>query len=181
MDNEMNAFSAGVSPGGLRNKTQIRILITFLVKSLKEPISEVMVIEALQKHELANYFEATQALDELIDNGSIISSEGLLYITPKGASSLDELAGDVPASVKETALADAFNLLIKEKNKGSNTVDIVEREDGCDVTFNILNKGRTLMSLTVYAADLEQAAELKENFLKNPEKVYSTVVATLYI
>ena len=44
MDNEFNAFDAGVSLGGLRNKTQIRILIAFLVKSVKDPLSESMAI-----------------------------------------------------------------------------------------------------------------------------------------
>ena len=114
-----------------------------------------MAIEAVQAHGLANYFEATQALDELIDNGSLVSSESLLYITPKGAASLDELESDVPPTVR--------------------------REDGYDVTFIILNKGTPLMKLTVYAADFDQADELKRNFLKNPERVYSTVVATLYV
>ena len=158
MDNEFNAFDAGVSLGGLRNKTQIRILIAFLVKSVKDPLSESMAIEAVQAHGLANYFEATQALDELIDNGSLVSSESLLYITPKGAASLDELESDVPPTVRETALSDALNLQLAEKNKGT-----------------------PLMKLTVYAADFDQADELKRNFLKNPERVYSTVVATLYV
>ena len=170
MDNEFNAFDAGVSLGGLRNKTQIRILIAFLVKSVKDPLSESMAIEAVQAHGLANYFEATQALDELIDNGSLVSS-----------ASLDELESDVPPTVRETALSDALNLQLAEKNKGSSKVDIVEREDGYDVTFIILNKGTPLMKLTVYAADFDQADELKRNFLKNPERVYSTVVATLYV
>ena len=49
------------------------------------------------------------------------------------------------------------------------------------MTFVILNKGTPLMKLTVYAADFDQADELKRNFLKNPERVYSTVVATLYV
>lgn len=181
MENEFNAFDAGVSPGGLRNKTQIRILIAFLVRAVKEPLSESMAIEALQAHGLANYFEATQALDELIDNGSLISSESLLYITPKGAASLEELESDVPPTVRETALADALHLQLLEKNKGNSTVDITERADGYDVTFTILNKGIPLMKLTVYAADLDQAHEIKHNFLKNPERVYSTVVATLYV
>lgn len=181
MDNEMNAFSAGVEPGGLRNKTQIRILIVFLVNAIHEPVAESVVIEALQTHGLANYFEATQALDELLDNKSVISSDSKLYVTPRGATSLLELAGDVPASVRETALNDAVNIILREKNKDSNTVDIAECADGWDVTFGIHNKGRTLMSLTVYAADLEQANALKENFMKNPEKVYSTVVASLYV
>ena len=68
MDNEFNAFSAGVEPGGLRNRTEIKILITFIVSRLKEPIKDVAMLEALQIHGLANYFEATQALDELLTN-----------------------------------------------------------------------------------------------------------------
>ena len=62
IDNEFDAFSGGVSLGGLRNTTHIKILVTYLVKKIKEPMKDSMIIEALQVHELANYFEAVQHL-----------------------------------------------------------------------------------------------------------------------
>ena len=155
-NNEFDAFSAGVEPGGLRNTTQIKLLITFIAGRLKEPISSDMMLEALQVHGLANYFEATQALDELLANGNISLAEGKLYITPKGKLSVAELSEDIPRSVKETALADAINLQLMEKREGENSVEIEPTQNGFNVTFKVIHKNNVLMALTVYAADLDR-------------------------
>ena len=181
MDNEFNAFSDGVEPGGLRNRTQIKILITFVVSKLSEPIKNSMIIEALQLHGLANYFEVIQALDELLDNGNLSESDGRLYLTPKGALSVNELSKEIPRSVKETALADAMNLQLLEKREGENTVEVKKTENGYYVTFRVIHRDETLMELTVYAADYEQADQIKHNFLKNPSHVYSTVITSLFV
>ena len=57
MNNEFDAFSQGVEPGGLRSKTQIKLLVNYLVANIREPINSSTIIEALQVHGLANYFE----------------------------------------------------------------------------------------------------------------------------
>lgn len=181
INNEFDAFAEGIEPGGLRSRTQIKILITFMVSRIKEPMKDTLIIEALQIHGLANYFEVSQALDELIDNGNLSTADGLVYITPKGALSVDELSQEIPKSVKETAVADALNLQLLEKRESENTVDIIKTEKGYFVTFRVTHKGENLMELTVYAADFEQAEQLKRNFLKNPSHVYSTVVTSLYV
>lgn len=180
-NSEFDAFSAGVEPGGLRNTTQIKVLITFITSRLKEPISTDMMLEALQLHGLANYFEATQALDELISTGNVTLADGKLEITPKGRLSVAELAEDIPRTVKETALADALNLQLLEKREGENSVEIEPASNGFNVTFKVTHKGNVLMALTVYAADLEQAQLIKLNFLKEPSRFYSTVITTLFI
>lgn len=179
-ENEFDAFSEGVEPGGLRNRTQIKVLITFIVSRVKEPMRDTMLIDALQTHGLANYFETTQALDELLENGSLVMADGYVYITPKGALSVEELAMELPKSVKETALADALKIQLLEKRESENTVDIKKTETGYLVTVKVIHKDEPMMELTVYAADSEQAEQLKRNFLKDPSHVYSTVVAALF-
>ncbi len=181
MHNEFDAFSQGVEPGGLRSKTQIKLLVNYLVASIREPISTSTIVEALQIHGLANYFEVTQAIDDLIENGNLSESDGMLYITPKGVIALGELSEELPNSVKETALADAMKLILLEKRESENTVDIKKTENGYFVTFKVMHKDLPLMELTVYAADLEQAEQLKSNFLKDPAHVYSTISASLFI
>ncbi len=181
MNNEFDAFSAGIEPGGLRNSTQIKILINFITIRIGEPVKDTLIIEALQLHGLANYFEITQAIDELIESGNLISSNGELTVTPKGIIAADELADELPVTVKETALADLINLKMLEKREGENTVEIEKCKNGYNVTFKISHKGSQLMELTVYAADAEQARQLKRNFLKDPAHVYSTVITSLYI
>jgi hypothetical protein len=180
-ENEFDAFSEGVEPGGLRNRMQIKVLITFMVSRIKEPIRDTMLIDALQTHGLANYFETTQALDELLENGILVMADGYVYITPKGALSVDELARELPKSVKETAVADALKIQLLEKRESENTVDIKKTETGYLVTVRVIHKDEPMMELTVYAADSEQAEQLKHNFLKDPSHVYSTVVASLFV
>lgn len=181
IENEFDAFTEGVEPGGLRNRTQIKILITFIVSRIKESLKDTMIIEALQIHGLANYFEVSQALDELFDNGILSTADGLVYLTPKGALSIDELSQELPKTVKETALSDALNLQILEKRESENTVEITKSDRGYFVTCRVTHKNDNLMELTVYAADYEQAEQIKRKFLKDPSYVYSTVITTLYI
>ena len=181
MDNEFNAFAEGVEPGGLRNRTQIKILITYVVSKIGEPVKDSLIIEALQLHGLANYFEISQALDELLDNGNLSASDGFVYLTPQGALSVNELSQELPKSVKETALADALNLRLLEKREGENSVEVRKAGNGYYVTFKVVHKEETLMELTVYAADIEQADKIKRNFLKNPSHVYSTVITSLFV
>lgn len=181
MHNEFDAFSQGVEPGGLRSKTQIKLLVNYLVANIREAVSSSVIIEALQLHGLANYFEVTQAIDDLTENGNLSESDGMLYITPKGVVSLGELSEELPNSVKETALADALKLILLEKRESENTVDIRKSDNGYFVTFRVMHKELSLMELTVYAADLEQAEQLKSNFLKDPAHIYSTVAASLFI
>jgi hypothetical protein len=181
IDNDFNAFTDGVEPGGLRNTTQIKILIAFIISKLNGPIKSSMITEALQIHGLANYFEVIQAFDELLDNGNLSESDGLVYLTPKGALSVNELSKELPKSVKETALADVIYLQLIEKREGENTVEIKKTEGGCNVTFKVIHKNDVLMELTVYAADSEQAEKIKRNFLKDPSHVYATVVTSLFV
>lgn len=181
MHNEFDAFSQGVEPGGLRSRTQIKLLVNFLVSNIKEPVSASVIIEAMQIHGLANYFEVTQAIDNLIENGNLSETNGMLYITPKGVLSIEELSEELPNSVKETALADIMKLMLLEKRESENTVDIKKGENGYFVTFRVMHKNIPLMELTVYAADFEQAEHLKSNFLNDPAHVYSTVAASLFI
>ena len=85
MDYDSNAFTQGVSPGGLRNTAQIKLLIEYLVSRLDEPLTADIAVEALTKHMLANYFESVQAVDELTENGSLLRDEsGILTLTDKG-------------------------------------------------------------------------------------------------
>ena len=62
MQNDFDAFSQGVELGGLRSTTQIKLLINYVVANIKEPVNLNIIIEALQLHGLANYFEVTQAM-----------------------------------------------------------------------------------------------------------------------
>lgn len=181
MDNEFDTFSAGVEPGGLRNSTQIRILITYLAASSEAPLGVSLLTEAMQLHGLANYFEITDSIQELTENGILNEKNGILTLTEKGRISFRELSDELPVSVKETALEDVKKLLLLEKNEKENCVEIIRAGNGYNVIFRIKHDEITLMELSLYAADIEQAQDMKHKLLKNPSKIYSNIVSSLYI
>ena len=141
MDNDYNAFIQGVSPGGLRSKNQIKLLLEYLVSTLDRPLTGEIAVEALTENMIANYFESVQALDELVANGSLArDDDGELSITKKGSSILSELIGELPVSVRERALKDAAAIQLKKRLEGTTSAKIVELADGFNVVCKVMNK-----------------------------------------
>lgn len=181
MNNEINAFGEGVTEGGLRNTTQIKILVEYVIESLKDSITSEMMVEAIITNNLANYFEVSQAISDLIENGCIsVNDEMLLCLTDKGSESLKELVGVLPATVKERAISAAAAIQLKYRNEGSNKAVIVKSGEGYNVICNVLHNDAPVMSLTLYTTDFTQAENIKIKFMEDPAKIYATVISAIY-
>lgn len=181
MDNDYNAFDQGVSPGGLRSKNQIKLLFEYLVTSLDAPLTSEIAVDALTENMIANYFEAVQALEELIANGSILrNDDNELSITEKGASTIAELIDELPVSIRERALKDAAALQLKRRLEGTTQAKIIETEDGYNTVCKILNKDKILLEITVHTVDLDQADKIRTKFIDDPADIYGKILSILY-
>ena len=69
---DQNTFSEGIAPGGLRQKTEIRLLVCYLLKKFDKKITRSKINEILQENSIANYFEVNQAISELIRDGRVL-------------------------------------------------------------------------------------------------------------
>ena len=156
-----DAFSAGVEPGGLRNRNEIKVLIAFLLKNTERGLSRRQLMEVIQREGLANYFEASGG-----DEPLSLTEAG------KTAASIED---ELPRAVRDKALATAEELLKQERRMRETPVEIIPLENGCNVKF-IFND---LMTLTLYVADTEQAQSVKEKILADPESLYSAVIEQL--
>ena len=72
---EFDAFAGGIEIGGLRNMLEIKILICYILKSVKTPMKRNQICDTLQRTGLVNYFDANSAIDELLENGTIVEEE----------------------------------------------------------------------------------------------------------
>lgn len=177
---EYDAFTGGVAPGGLRSKSDIRILICYMLKSVNAPLSGDDIIKVLQEKSLANYFEASDALSALVSLGNVTREEDNTYVlTKRGNSVADDLEQLIPSSVRDKAVAAATALLASAKMERENVATIVRTENGYNVTCHISGGEMELMSLTVYVPDLYQAREVKKNFHRDPQRVYNLMLAAL--
>ena len=102
-----NAFSAGVLPGGLKNKQEIKIMICFILDKVEHHLKKSDITSILQIYGLANYFEVSQAFEEMVNNKNIALDEDndhCYVLTQTGKMIVDELGNSLPLSVRDKAL-----------------------------------------------------------------------------
>lgn len=178
-----DAFTQGIKPGGLRSKSEIKLLVCYIICKIDKGISRNQLNEILTGEGLANYFEANEALAEVVKTGNVRieydNEEEILYPTDLGKANTAQLEDDLPYSVKEVALNAAIEMKSKLKRAQENNIEIIPHGNGYDVTISIMDSDDKLMSVTLYVADSAQADYVKEKFLQDPVKMYSTIVALL--
>ena len=179
---KFDAFTAGVNPGGLRSKIDIKLLICYILTSIKEPMSKEDVISILQNNNLANYFDTSDSFSDLFESGNIkkVNENSNLYtVTESGKLIATHLDSALPITIREKALCATINLMAKIKRETENTVDIKKDKNGYSVTCNISGGEIDLLSFNLYVPDKLQAELVKENFQKNPGVIYECLLALL--
>lgn len=177
---KQDAFSAGVEPGGLWHKNDIRILLCYILASVNAPLSRQDLTRIIQEKGLANYFEVEDALASLLTQGNIAQDqEGCCTVTPAGREIADSLDATLPLSVRDKALEAAFTLLAQAKAQRENRVDLTKTKRGYQITCHISDGEMDLMAISLYVPDKAQAKMVRERFYRDPEGVYKLVLASL--
>ncbi len=174
MDN--NALTAGVRLGGLTDRTEIKILLCYLLSELKRPITQDQLIECVCGQELVNYFEMQSALQHLIDNKLIEETEKGFSVLPDGARVAKELESSVSATVKRYAYSMAVNLLKYEAMKKQNSYTISKIENGYNLHCRIHDGRDTVFAMDILMPDEETARFAGEQFILNGRDMFSCVL-----
>ena len=177
---KQDAFSAGVEPGGLWHKNDIRILLCYILSSVPGPLARQDLTQIIQEKGLANYFEVEDALASLVAQGNVKQDgEGCFTVTPAGKEIADSLDATLPLSVRDKALEAAFTLLAQAKAQRENRVDLTKTKRGYQITCHISDGEMDLMAISLYVPDKAQAKMVRERFYRDPEGVYKLVLASL--
>lgn len=179
-----DTFDEGIVPGGIRSKSEIRILICYLFNSVNDKMSKDLIVESIMQYELANYFEVSSAFDDLINNGNLVESdiiddERTYILSDNGRMIANQLDTTLALTVKEKAYNCAIKLLAEKKTARENSVEIEKTENGFNVICRISGGEVELMSFCLYAPDYDQAVTIKKSFLKSPATVYKVMLALM--
>ena len=179
-----DTFDAGVAPGGLRSKNEIKILICYLFASVNDKMSQSLVVEAIRADELANFFEIVVAFEELIRDGNlresdVVDNEQTYELTVNGRVIAHQLETTLAHTVKQKSYDCALRLLSERKTARENFVDIQQTGNGFLVNCRVSGGEVTLLDFTLYAPTFEQAEVLKKNFLSYPQTVYKTMLGLM--
>ncbi|WOC33237.1 MULTISPECIES: DUF4364 family protein [Caproicibacterium] len=174
-----DAFTAGVELGGLRNKDEIRILLCYLLSSVNAPLSRDDILQSVQGLGLANYFELTDALEELTENGNLLLQDNCYTASAQARAIAQQLDTALPLSVRDKAVRAALGLLAQARRERENAVDITKCPCGYRVQCHISGGKEEMMSLSLTVPDVLQAQLIKHNFQESPQRVYQMLLALL--
>ncbi|MBQ4644335.1 MAG: DUF4364 family protein [Clostridia bacterium] len=183
---DFDAFDAGIELGGLRNRDDIRLLVCYLLKSIDVPMTRQMLNDAMQEDGLANFFEVGQAIEELLKTGNItadiLDDEEVISVTEKGRDAAELLQTSLPRTVREKAVNSAIRLTTKAKIERENKIEVKKEDDGgYTITFTLFDRDTEMMKLSIYVVDSLQLETVKQNFINDPVKVYSSIITSLTV
>lgn len=176
-----DAFTAGVKNGGLRSVTSIQMMVSYLVANINGKVTADNIIKTMDEGMLANHFEIADAISKLKKSGVVIENEdGSLKLLENSGADISLIEKDLPLSVREKAISLCQKIIAKETYKRENKVEIIKKDGGFDVTLHISDKDTDFLTLTLYAASIEQAELIKDKFITNPVKVYDTLIEAIF-
>lgn len=179
---EFDAFDAGIDPGGLRKRSNVRLLICYIINSINKPIKKDVVVTVMQKNGIANYFEILDAFNDLYKKQNIVltdEKEDLYFVSSSGKLIASNLSGELPLTIRERAVSSVMELLMQEKNEKENHVEVNKINNGYMVDCHISGGENDLFSCQIYVPDSKQAKIVKKNFQLNAENIYKVMIAAI--
>ncbi len=176
---ENDASSAGVRLGGLFSTAEIKILVCYILTTIKEPVPATMLANVLHYEGIANVFEVSDAIVSLQKSGHIKpvdEKEEMYVITEKGIAISDELKTSLSFTVKNRAYSAAIKMLSRFKNARDSEFSVSKENGATYVTCTATDGRMPFMSIKLLVADDTQASIVKERFIDDPAGLYHAIV-----
>ena len=173
-----DAFTAGVRPGGLTSSTEIRLLLCYLVKNAG-PITRQEIENALMEEALVNYFEIGSCLDDITKQQLVTLTNGSYAITEKGRKVAQELAYDLPRTVRESAIRAVMQIRSWRHRAASNRAVVQEKDGQFSVVCSIADMGSDVFRMELAMPDKLTAEMIKNNFIAHGSDIYPKLMDML--
>ncbi|MBR2028815.1 MAG: DUF4364 family protein [Oscillospiraceae bacterium] len=176
MDNN-TAFSAGVRFGGLTDRTEIKILVCYLLTGAKQPLTEQQIVDTVIGQQLANYFELLDALSHLTEQNLVTEHDGMYSITEDGKEISRQLEKVIPFSVRERAYKAVIEILQYDALKKQNKTKITAVEGGgFNLNCTIEDENFVLFSCDLFMPNEKSALTAQESFIKYGQDIFKCIL-----
>jgi hypothetical protein len=180
MDSEI--FRAGVRPGAPNTGDEIKLLLCYVLSEVEDSMSFAQLNEALQEHELVNYFELVSALDSLSVTGHVsqveVNGGEFFAVTELGRSTAATIETLLPKAMRDRAGRAAKRLLRREKRRREVLAEIDELKKGFEVKLAFPRRD-SVLSMQVFCPTIEEARLVRKRFLNDPAFIYKGSLALL--
>ena len=162
--------------GGITSRTEIRILICYILKTIDKPIPSIVLKEVLHYEGIANYFEVSYAISELETNGHIqvVAEDGDKHfiVSATGVDIAKTLESNLPITIRKLSCDSITKRLSRIRHEKENRVTIKILEKGCIVTCSVLEGTNEVLTVSLFVPDEDCAKKIKESFLDDPTSVF---------
>ena len=166
--------------GFIHEELDIKILILFILRRLPGTVEPNTLSDLCRAcDDGVGYFDYSDCLADLIDNGLIAESEDGFTITEKGAKNVELVETSIPYSVRSKAVKllqpEQKRLRRESMIKTSHTLD----EDGCFVELAMSDGEGEIIRMRILCGGEEQAKAMEKNFRKRAENYYQKFIELL--
>lgn len=169
--------------GVIRDKNQVKMLILVLLKGINRPLDIATISEIMLMDGFVNYFDYTQAVDEMLSSHHIDVLEtpaGNLYgPTPLGLDAAALFEKDLPLSIRDKMFESAMDVLTKLRANSELICECTSLTDGYTATVGIKEGDSMLFKVSLYCATEAQAQNICQKFKSAPELAYKGILALL--
>lgn len=161
-----------------------KLLMLYILKSIKDPISNAQLTEIILENNFMNYFIFQQYLSELEDSNFVEYHENnnkkLLVLTGKGDNVLslfkDRLSPSKIAIINEY-IKEKWESIKRELNIQADYT--IASNDSFIVDLKAIENNSLLMEVKLAVPSKEQATSICSKWKKNPSQIYNNIINLL--
>ena len=165
--------------GFIHEDLDIRILILFVLRRLSGAVDPETLLELCMCDGGVGYFEYSDCLNALIQNGHVQESEDGYQITEKGVRNALTVEGSLPYSVRVKAEKLIAPVDERLRREAMITARHENTDAGCIVHLAMGDGKGEVIDLRFLCAGEEQAKQIEKKFRRGAEAYYQKIVALL--
>lgn len=161
-----------------------KLLMLYVLKSIKEPITNTQLTEIILENNFINYFTFQQYLSELEDSKFVeyyeANDKKLLRLTREGDTVLSLFQDRISPSkisIINNYIKDKLELIKKELTIQSDYT--ISDNDSFIVDLKVIENQGLLMELKLSVPTKSQAVSICSKWKENPSEIYNNVINLL--
>ena len=163
--------------GFIHEKSEIKVLILFILRRLKAPISIDTLAELTLCDDGISYFDFSECVEELVSSDHILLDNNMYSITNKGARNGETMEETLPLSVRQVAEKAVATVQSSQRRDSMiKTLHKVNDDGTCTAVLSMSDGIGDIIKIELYSTSEQQATELENGFHKNAEKAYNALI-----
>ncbi|WP_195989426.1 DUF4364 family protein [Clostridium sp. D53t1_180928_C8] len=162
-----------------------KLLVLYVIKSLRQPISKTQLTEIILENNFINYFTLQQYISEL-DTAEFVeyiekNNKILITITSKGENVLsifNDRISPIKRDIIDNYISKTIDNIKKELTIHSDYT--IEKNNSFVVDLKALEDETLLIDLKISVPTKKQATSLCARWKENPSDIYTKIVQVLF-